>query len=38
MVKRLVVTGYKAHELGIFNDSHPGIAIIKKRLKINYVY
>ncbi|MEK4485499.1 DUF1273 domain-containing protein [Psychrobacillus sp. FSL H8-0484] len=33
MVKRLVVTGYKAHELGIFNDSHPGIAIIKKALE-----
>ncbi|QFF98769.1 DUF1273 domain-containing protein [Psychrobacillus glaciei] len=33
MVKRLVVTGYKAHELGIFNDSHPGIPIIKKAIK-----
>lgn len=33
MVKRLVVTGYKAHELGIFNDSHPGIPVIKKAIK-----
>lgn len=33
MVKRLVVTGYKAHELGIFNDTHPGIPIIKKAIK-----
>lgn len=33
MVKRLVVTGYKAHELGIFNDSHPGIPIIKKAIE-----
>jgi len=33
MVKRLVVTGYKAHELGIFNDSHEGIPIIKQAIK-----
>ena len=33
MVKRLVVTGYKAHELGIFNDSHAGIPIIKQAIK-----
>ncbi|SES08396.1 SLOG family protein [Psychrobacillus sp. OK032] len=33
MVKRLVVTGYKAHELGIFNDSHPGIPVIKQAIK-----
>lgn len=33
MLKRLVITGYKAHELGIFNDSHPGIHIIKKALQ-----
>lgn len=31
-MKKIVVTGYKAHELGIFQDSHPGIAIIKKAL------
>lgn len=33
MVKRLLVTGYKAHELGIFNDTHPGIPIIKQAIK-----
>ncbi|HWI49702.1 MAG TPA: DUF1273 domain-containing protein [Rummeliibacillus sp.] len=33
MLNRLVITGYKAHELGIFNDSHPGIPIIKKALQ-----
>lgn len=33
MIKRLVITGYKAHELGIFNDKHPGIEIIKKSLE-----
>ncbi|MHC8516162.1 SLOG family protein [Sporosarcina sp. ITBMC105] len=33
MIKRLVITGYKAHELGIFNDKHEGIAIIKKALE-----
>ncbi|MGO0060607.1 SLOG family protein [Brevibacillus fluminis] len=33
MVKRLFVSGYKAHELGIFNEKNPGLAIIKKALK-----
>ena len=33
MINRLVITGYKAHELGIFNDKHPGIGIIKKALE-----
>lgn len=33
MIKRLVITGYKAHELGIFNNKHKGIPIIKKALK-----
>src|SRR5699024_936133 len=33
MVKRVVITGYKQHELGIFNDQHPGIPIIQKALK-----
>jgi uncharacterized phage-like protein YoqJ len=33
MVKRLVVTGYKQHELGIFDDKHPGIPIIKKAIQ-----
>ncbi|ALC85776.1 hypothetical protein AM499_08045 [Bacillus sp. FJAT-22090] len=32
MTKRLVITGYKAHELGIFNDSHAGIPIIKRAI------
>ncbi len=32
-MKRVVVTGYKQHELGIFDDKHPGIAIIKKALR-----
>ncbi len=32
-MKRVVVTGYKQHELGIFDDKHPGIPIIKKALK-----
>lgn len=32
MIKRLLVSGYKAHELGIFNDQHEGIPIIKKAL------
>ena len=33
MIKRLVITGYKAHELGIFNDSHAGIPIIKRAIQ-----
>lgn len=33
MIKRLVITGYKALELGIFNDKHEGIPIIKKALE-----
>ena len=33
MIKRLLVTGYKAHELGIFNDSHEGIPIIKAAIE-----
>lgn len=37
MIKRLVITGYKAHELGIFNDKHEGIAIIKKALESQLV-
>lgn len=32
-MKRVVVTGYKQHELGIFDNSHPGIKIIKKALR-----
>lgn len=32
-LKRLVVTGYKAAELGIFSQKHPGISIIKKAIR-----
>ncbi|WP_192598150.1 SLOG family protein [Sporosarcina limicola] len=32
MLKRLVITGYKQHELGIFDEQHPGIQFIKKAL------
>lgn len=31
-MKTIYITGYRAYELGIFNDTHPGIAIIKKAL------
>lgn len=31
-MKRILITGYKATELGIFSLKHPGIAIIKKAL------
>ncbi|AQQ51961.1 SLOG family protein [Planococcus lenghuensis] len=33
MLKRLMVSGYKQHELGIFDNQHPGIPIIKKALR-----
>lgn len=33
MIHRLLVSGYKSHELGIFHDKHPGIVIIKKALE-----
>ncbi|MDL0419090.1 DUF1273 domain-containing protein [Caldifermentibacillus hisashii] len=33
MMKRLVITGYKPHELGIFHSNHPGIPYIKKAIK-----
>lgn len=32
MLKRLLVSGYKPHELGIFNDKHPGVAVIRRAL------
>ncbi|NEW07690.1 DUF1273 family protein [Paenibacillus sp. SYP-B3998] len=32
-MKRVLITGYKASELGIFSLKHPGIAIIKKAIK-----
>ena len=33
MIKSLFVTGYKPHELGIFNNNHAGIPIIKRALE-----
>lgn len=33
MLKRLMISGYKQHELGIFDNQHPGIPIIKKALR-----
>lgn len=32
-MKKVLVTGYKAFELGIFNQKHDGIPIIKKAIK-----
>lgn len=32
-MKRLAITGYKQHELGIFDEKHPGIRIIKKAIE-----
>ncbi len=33
MAKVAAVTGYKAHELGIFDDDHPGLPFVKKTLE-----
>lgn len=33
MIKRLCISGYKPHELGIMNNNHKGIYYIKKVLK-----
>lgn len=33
MANVLLVTGYKAHEIGIYNDDHPGLHIIKTALR-----
>ncbi|GGH86254.1 putative phage-like protein YoqJ [Pullulanibacillus pueri] len=33
MVNVLAITGYKPHELGIFNDDHPGLKVIKHALR-----
>ncbi len=33
LIRRILITGYKPHELGIFNDKHPSIPIIKKALE-----
>lgn len=32
-MKSLYITGYRPHELGIFNDTHPGVTIIKTALE-----
>lgn len=32
-IKRLLLTGYKQHELGVFDEKHPGIKYIKKALE-----
>ena len=32
-MKSLYITGYRPHELGIFNDKHPGVPVIKKALE-----
>lgn len=32
-MKSIYITGYRPHELGIFNDKHPGIAIIKTAIE-----
>ena len=32
MIKSLYVSGYRPHELGIFNATHPGLAIIKQAI------
>lgn len=36
-MKRLVITGYKQHEIGVFDDKHPGVAFIKKALENHIV-
>jgi uncharacterized phage-like protein YoqJ len=33
VLRNVCVTGYKAHELGIFKDNHPGIPFIKTALR-----
>lgn len=35
MIHTLAITGYKSHELGIFQPSHPTISIIKKSIERN---
>ncbi|MCM3781473.1 DUF1273 domain-containing protein [Neobacillus mesonae] len=36
-MKNLLVTGYRAHELGIFNQNHPGIPFIKQALRAKLI-
>ena len=33
LIKTIFITGYKPHELGIFNDNHVGIGIIKRAIE-----
>ena len=33
MLNNLLITGYKPHELGVFDEKHPGIPFIKKAIK-----
>ena len=33
MPKSIILSGYRPHELGIFNDSHLGVAIIKRAIR-----
>lgn len=32
MIKNLLITGYRAHELGIYNQKHPGIPYIRQAI------
>ncbi len=32
MIKNILVTGYRAHELGIYNQKHPGIPYIRQAI------
>ena len=34
-IQRLVISGYKAHELGVFDKKHPGISYIKSAITKN---
>lgn len=36
MLKRVAVSGYKPHELGVFNEENPGVRIIKKVLETQF--
>ncbi|OZM57325.1 hypothetical protein CIB95_07625 [Lottiidibacillus patelloidae] len=36
-MKVVLVTGYKAHELGIFDNKHPGVRIIKQVVKTKLI-
>jgi uncharacterized phage-like protein YoqJ len=33
LLERLIISGYKAHELGIYKDNHPGVNYIKKAIE-----